>query len=265
MSTYRITVIMPSLNEETNVGDAVRNVVEAFESFGICGEIIVVNDGSTDDTGKVASDLSARYPFLTVLRHGEPQGIGSSFWDGVMNARGEIVTMIPGDGENDASEILRYLPLLDHVDIVVPYVFNSDVRSFGRRALSALYRGIINASFGLSLRYMNGTVMYRRCVLRGISCRSRGFFYQTELLTKSIRRGYLYAEVPYALGKRAGGASKALTLSSLLKVTSNYLAVITDIYLKGEGDGCVISPESVTSTRRKLKESDKASRPVTDG
>ncbi|MDA8434312.1 MAG: glycosyltransferase family 2 protein [Nitrospiraceae bacterium] len=249
MSGYRISVIMPSLNEAENIGRAVRNVAQAFERYGIEGEIIIVNDGSTDDTGLIAAGLAAKHPFLRVLRHEKPQGIGASFWDGVGNAGGEIVTMIPGDGENDAAETLRYLPVMEHVDIVVPYVFNKEVRSAGRRLLSALYRGIVNTSFGLTLNYMNGTVMYRRCVLQGITFRSRGFFYQTELLIKCIRKGYLYAEVPYALERRAAGASKATTLASLLKVTRNYMTVLADIYLKG-GAGGGIAPDSVTAKRR---------------
>jgi glycosyltransferase involved in cell wall biosynthesis len=264
MSGYRISVIMPSLNEEKNVGHAVQNVIGAFERFGINGEIIVVNDGSTDNTGRIAADLEGKHPFVKALHHGEPQGIGASFWDGVLNSGGEVVTMIPGDGENDASETLRYLPVLDHVDIVIPYVFNNEVRSVGRRVLSALYRGIINASFGLSLIYMNGTVMYRKCVLQGVIFRSKGFFYQTELLIKGIRKGYLYAEVPYAIGKRAAGTSKATTLASLQKVVRNYLAVLADVYLKG-GDEGGIAPDSVTATRRRLADGDKVSGTMTDG
>jgi glycosyltransferase involved in cell wall biosynthesis len=259
MSEYLISVIMPSLNEEKNLARAVQNVVEAFNRFGVNGEIIVVNDGSTDDTGGIAKALGAKHPFLRVLHHEKPLGIGASFRDGVSHSRGEVVTMIPGDGENDASETIRYLPVLEHVDIVIPYVFNKEVRPAGRRVLSALYKGIINASFGLSLNYMNGTVIYRRCVLQDLTFRSEGFFYQTELLIKNIRTGYLYAEVPYTLNRRAAGVSKATTISSLLKVARNYLTVWADIYLKREGEGGGVSPDSVTAMRRRRKNEDAAS------
>ena len=255
MSGYRVSVIMPSLNEEKNIEHAVQNVIGAFDRCGINAEIIVVNDGSTDDTGRTAASLSEKYPFLSVLHHEKPEGIGASFWDGVRNSRGEIVTMLPGDGENDATETLRYLPVMDHVDIVIPFVFNKEVRSLRRRALSALYRWIVNASFGLSVNYMNGTVMYRKCVLQDITFRSKGFFYQTELLIKCIRRGYLFAEVPYALEQRAAGASKATSLASLRKVARNYLAVLADVYLKGGGGG--IAPDSVTAKRRDRTNEDK--------
>jgi len=241
---------MPSLNEAKNIEQAVGNVADGFKQFGINGEIIVVNDGSTDETGKIAEGLSAAFPFTRVLHHSSPQGIGASFWDGVQNARGEIVTMIPGDGENDAPETLRYLPVMDHVDILIPFVYNKNVRSFRRRMLSVLYRGIINFSFGMTLNYMNGTVMYRKCILEGITFRSKGFFYQTELLIKSIRSGYLFAEVPYSLSLRSAGTSKATTLKSLVKVMNNFITIFSDVYFSG-GEKRPLSPDSVTAVRWK--------------
>lgn len=250
MNTYQITAIMPSLNEEKNLASAVRNVLQAYQRFGINGEVVIVNDGSTDGTGKLAEELRQKDPSLQVIHHATPQGIGGSFWDGVKVARGEVVVMIPGDGENDAAEILRYLPLMDQVDMVVPYVFNKQVRSAARRLVSNLYRGIINISFGTTLNYMNGTVMYRRCILESIELRGKGFFYQTELLIKCVREGYLFAEVPYALQQRAAGRSKATSFNSLKNVTQAYFALLVEMYWFGNC-GRELSPVSVTARRRK--------------
>jgi glycosyltransferase involved in cell wall biosynthesis len=234
MSAYAITAIMPSLNEEKNLENAVKNVISSYEQLGINGEIVIVNDGSTDSTGTIAERLKAKNAAIQVIHHSAPQGIGGSFWDGVKAARGEVVVMMPGDGENDAVEILRYLPLMEQVDMVVPYVFNTQVRSRVRRLVSNLYRGIINITFGMTLNYMNGTVMYRTCILEDITLKGRGFFYQTELLIKCIDRGYLYAEVPYALLQRAAGRSKATSLKSLMHVMKAYLGLFGEIYLSGK-------------------------------
>lgn len=255
MTAYQITVVMPSLNEEKNLDRAVGNVMAGFKSFGINGEIIVVNDGSSDGTGSLAEGLAKVHPFVKVLHHESPQGIGASFWDGVLNATGDVVVMIPGDGENDAPETLRYLPVMEHVDIVIPFVYNKAVRSWKRRLLSRLYRGIINMTFGLTLNYMNGTVIYRTCILKDITLKSTGFFYQTELLIKSIRKGYLFAEVPYALSQRGGGASKATTLKSLIRVARNYLAILRDIHGTPEHAG--FDPASVTAARWRAAEGTK--------
>lgn len=243
-----VSVIMPALNEESNIAAAVGNVLESYAALGISGEVIVVDDGSTDRTGGIAAGIASQHPSVRVIRHASPQGIGASFWDGVGSAQGEMVVMLPGDGENDAAEILRYLPLMEHVDIVVPYVYNTGVRPLFRRFLSSLYTFIINLSFGMMLRYFNGTVLYRRAVFEGISLRNGGFFYQTELLVKTIRRGYLYAEVPCALRKRAAGRSKATTFSSLVRVAKAYLTTFADARFSG-GEAGGIAPGSVTARR----------------
>ena len=252
MAIFPVSIIMPALNEANNIEAAIADVETAFKKVGIQGEIVVINDGSTDATRAKVEALQTGRPHLKLINHAAPQGIGSSFWDGVQQASGDVVTLIPGDGENETYEILRYLPLMEHVDIVVPFVVNREARGFRRRLLSKTYKAIINLSFGLLLNYMNGTVMYRRHVLKSLSLRSKGFFYQTELLIKAIKRGFMYAEVPYLLAQRGTGKSKAVTFKSFLKVSRDYLSTIKAVYVTGNAVALESLPEgSVTTERRK--------------
>lgn len=250
MPAYQVTIVMPALNEEANVERAVIETVMAFERLKINGEIILINDGSRDKTGEIGESLKARYPFIQVVHHTKPSGIGGSFWEGAHLAQGDVVTMLPGDGENDPIEILRYLPLMKEVDIIVPFVYNVEVRGRSRRWVSRTYKAIINLSFGLLLNYMNGTVVYRKSVLQSLSLNSRGFFYQTELLIKAIRMGYLYAEVPYALGTRSSGKSTALTMKSFLKLSRDYLHTVYSVYFVNRKKPVGYPDQSVTGQRR---------------
>jgi dolichol-phosphate mannosyltransferase len=244
-----ISIIMPALNEESALSSAVMDVLSTFDKMNVEGEVVVVNDGSTDRTGEIADALRASYPRVRVLHHAKPKGIGGAFWAGAQMAKNEVVTMLPGDGENESYEILRYLPMTEHVDIVVPFVYNREIRTASRRMVSKLYKGIINLSFGLLLNYMNGTVLYRRKVLLSLNLESHGFFYQTELLIKSILRGYLYAEVPYALKERVQGDSKALRWKSFLNLSHDYLRAFKAVHF-GKGNTNEIIPQSVTAHRR---------------
>ena len=230
-----LSIIMPALNEEQNIQAAVDNTLQAFQDFQIDGEIIVVNDGSTDRTAEIVTGVMNDEPRVRLLSHAQPQGIGASFWDGVDQARGEIVSMFPGDNENDPWEVLRYSVLLDHVDMVIPFVFNKEVRSIFRNAVSFLYRFIINTTFLVSFNYTNGTVLYRKSLLQELPSRSRGFFFQTDILIRTVKRGYLFAEVPYKLGMRQQGASKAVNFPSLLKVIRGYLRLVKDMYYTEHG------------------------------
>ena len=246
-----LTVVMPALDEQANIEDSIRSVLAGFERHGIDGELVVVNDGSRDGTAKIAEKLKASDPRIRVIHHDAPRGVGAAFWEGAQIAAKEFVTMIPGDNENNPDEVLLYLYLARDVDIIVPFVANVEVRSKSRRLLSSLYRLIVNLSFGTNLNYTNGTVAYRSCLLKGIQLSSKGFFYQTELLVRLIRAGYLFAEVPHFLQKRQTGRTKALTLKSFFFVVRSYLKLFSDVHLaRSIGQSNLrLHPESATARR----------------
>ena len=181
-----ITVVMPGLNEEKNIARAILGVFRAFHDKGISGELVVVDDGSVDRTPLILRDLQASCPDLVVLCHERPSGIGGAFLAGSLKARGKAVVMIPGDNENRLEDVLKFLDLLQHVDIIVPFVHNSELRNLPRRVISSVYRFIISFSFGTTLNYYNGTVIYRTRLLRSLRVRSRGFFYQAEILIRAL-------------------------------------------------------------------------------
>jgi len=225
-----ISVIMPALNEEKNISSAINNTLKAFDDFKINGEVVVINDGSTDKTEEIILDYSKKDKRVGLIKHQSPRGIGASFWEGVGSAKGEAVVMLPGDNENDPWETFRYVGLLNHVDVVIPFVFNRQVRSVFRNFLSYTYRFIINSTFGVNFNYTNGTILYRKSILSEMNCKSTGFFFQTEILIKVAKKGYLFAEVPYRLGLRPEGISKAVTFPSFLKVVKGYFRLVRDIY-----------------------------------
>ncbi|MDP3182529.1 MAG: glycosyltransferase family 2 protein [Desulfobaccales bacterium] len=224
-----VSIIMPALNEAQNIGDAIHDCQDALDQMGIKGEIIAINDGSTDQTEAKIKNHMELDPRVRLINHERPKGVGASFWDGVDNARGNFVVMLPGDNENDPMEIFRYYSLLNSVDIVIPFVFNTEVRPFFRNVLSFIYRFIINTTFLVNFHYTNGTVLYRKTLLDELEYRSDGFFFQTDILVRTVKHGYLFAEVPYRLGMRAQGVSRAITFPSLFQVIRGYLRLVRDI------------------------------------
>ncbi len=227
---YQLTMVMTALNEERNAPAALREALKALEVNKISGEILFFDDGSTDRTSEVIQPIMAEHPNIRLIRHETPAGIGGCFWEGVQKCDSEVICWVAGDNE-ESFDGVRYMHLFKDVDIVVPFVFNREIRSFGRRVLSKIYKTVINVSFRLLLNYQNGAVMYRRSILQSVKLRNFGFFYNTELLIKTLRKGYLYAEVPIALKPRNSGDSKAVTLRSLVAVIRGYLQTLMAVYL----------------------------------
>ncbi len=160
--------------------------------------------------------------------------------------------MLPGDNENEPLEIFRYFRLLEHVDIIIPFMFNKQVRSLFRNALSFFYRFVINTTFLVNLNYTNGTILYRRSILKDQPHRSKGFFFQTDILIRLIKKGYLFAEVPYKLRTRKEGISKAVTFPSLLNVIKGYLRLVKDYYFnRNEMTNGPYSDDALTTLRHK--------------
>ncbi|MCG2660029.1 MAG: glycosyltransferase family 2 protein [Kiritimatiellae bacterium] len=232
---YGLSVVMPALNEEKNIQDAVQSTLAAFDKHHVDGEVIVVNDGSTDNTKAIVEAIMKWNPRVRIVSHQRTMGIGYSFYDGIRQALKEVVVMFPGDNENNPDDALAYIRLMDNVDIIVPFIHNIEIRNRARRIISAIYRFVINVSFGINLNYTNGTVFYRRAILENIDFQSLGFFFQTELLVRLIRAGYLFAEVPNFLSKRSFGTSKAITLKSLIRVMQGYLQLVYIIHVKRMG------------------------------
>jgi glycosyltransferase involved in cell wall biosynthesis len=224
---------VPALNEEDNIRAAVESIIADCGKAGVDWEVVVVDDGSTDSTGRIVDELARRHaPRIKVLHHKRPMGVGASIRDAVGATSKDAVTWLPGDGENEPYEIIKYLPLLEHVDFIVPFVVNNHIRTLSRRILSRLFVNIINMTFGTFMSYTNGNVIYKRMIFDSIRQESNGFFFQTECVVKSARAGYNFAEVPIRLRGRRKGKSKALTLKSLKVVVSEYLRLIWMVYFK---------------------------------
>ena len=239
-----LSVIMPCFNESENIQIAIRRTSEALMANGIESEIIVVDDGSVDDSRDLIEEMLGVVPNLRHISRRKNGGIGAAFRDGVMTAAYDYVVMIPGDNENDVSEVLAYFDLVDKVDMVIPFVQNTEVRHIFRRFISASYRLIVNLSFGTNLNYTNGTIIYNKDALMSVKLSTSGFFFQTELLIKLLRLGFLYAEVPQILGERVAGRSTALTYRSFVDLVGAFCRLFFHIHLlRIEGRRC--EPEAL--------------------
>lgn len=228
-----LSVVMPALNEEGNIASAIEDTLQALDSLGITGELIIVDDGSTDATKSIIECYMATDSRVSVVTHKRSLGVGRSFWDGSAVARYEAVVYYPGDNEMIASEMMTYLHLINQTDMVVPYTVNQSVRSTTRQVLSRLYSSFITKLLRIRATYTNGLIIYRRSVLNEVTLQSNGFMFQTEILAKLIRNGYLYSEVPFFIKPRLTGKSKAdsfASITGMIKLVTHLTILMREVY-----------------------------------
>src|SRR5581483_12394906 len=106
-----VSVVVPVKDEADNVGPLVREIAAAMASEP-GHEILFIDDGSTDGTLKVLTDLKREVPALRVLRHPRNLGQSRGIRTGVIAARGDIIVTLDGDGQNDPADIPKLLALI---------------------------------------------------------------------------------------------------------------------------------------------------------
>jgi glycosyltransferase involved in cell wall biosynthesis len=115
MDNPEASIILPAYNEEETVADDIAVIREAFEQAGIPYEIIVVDDGSTDDTAKIVSEISG----VTLISHDRNRGVGAARKTGTRAARSELVVTSDADGTYPNHEMPRLVQMLAEHDMVV--------------------------------------------------------------------------------------------------------------------------------------------------
>ena len=227
-----VSVIVPALNEERNLAEAVATVVNAIGDAFADYELLIFDDGSTDGTAKVADELAAVNPHLRVTHNSENKGFGYNYRHGIEIARMEYVTWFPGDNDAPGDGLRAILNAAGSADIVVGYLSNSHVRPPARRFISAAYVMLLNALFGLRLRYYNGPSVIPRRLLLTVPINTRGFACLAGTLIRLLRSGHGYIEVPYQTGERQHGRTKAFMLKNIISVLNTIAALFWEVRIR---------------------------------
>lgn len=229
-----ISIIVPCLNEEGNLKGTMESIKEALKIADRFGghEILIFNDGSTDNTGKVAEELSRAEKNVKVIHNPKNMGFGYNYTEGVRLASKDYTIMVPGDNEIPAEAIAKIFSRCGAADIVVPYTANTQVRKLSRRVISRAFVGLINTLFGLNLVYYNGTCVIKSSLLKKVPLKTWGFAYMAAILVRLIRGGASYTEVGVDIKPRATGTSKAFAPKNVVSVGKAILTLFWDVRIK---------------------------------
>lgn len=225
------SIIVPALNEVSNLGAAVQDITRHLSGMSCDYEILVFNDRSEDGTGMVAEALAATNPHIRVFHNRQRLNIGGIFKAGIREARYEYCLLIPGDNESAVGEIITGLRYANQADLVLSYTENQHIRPPVRRLLSRTYTWMVNILFGTIFSYTNGSNIYRTELLRGIRIRTNGFSYQTEALVKLVRQGVDFVEFGISIRERAHGKSKALSFQNWLRVIQSICILFWEVHV----------------------------------
>jgi glycosyltransferase involved in cell wall biosynthesis len=185
-----ISVFFPCYNEQQNVGRTVEKAREVLDKIGADFEIIIVNDGSTDETGHIADELAGRDSRIKVVHHRRNLGYGAALQSGFRAATKELVFYTDGDGQFDINEMPPLLPLMEEYDIVSCYRLNRR-DSMIRKINAWCWTKLVCLLFGLKLRDIDCAFkLYKREIFDHIQLTSTGALIDAEILARAACKGY---------------------------------------------------------------------------
>ncbi len=201
-----LTVFIPAYNEEENLAGCIDAVQEKMDELGVSLEFLVVDDGSTDSTGKLADRLAAVNPRLRIIHHPANRGIGDAFLTAASQACGEWLIFIPADLALDPDELFRYIAAAPKADIVVGLRSCRSDYTLLRRIISWTNIHLIQLLFGMKERQFQYISMYRMEVLSRIRIEyTRSAFFLAEVLIKAKALGYRLVDVDILYAPRLSG------------------------------------------------------------
>jgi dolichol-phosphate mannosyltransferase len=201
-----ISVVLPAFNESGALEQVVRGVDQALAAAGHDGEIIIVNDGSTDHTPTIADRLQRTLRTVRVIHHGHNVGYGAAQRSGIQAAVGAFVCVLPADGQVPPEELLKYLAAAERADVIVG-TYRNRPDGIRRRLLSWIYRLVLRALFDLRLRNVNAPKLFRREHLMGVDVSAHGGFADAQIMIQLRRQGRRFHEIDVRCLPRATGRS----------------------------------------------------------
>lgn len=214
-------------DEAASLSSVARELHDELVRLGKSYELLIVDDGSSDGTAAIADQLGEALAGTRVLHHDGNRGLGEVYRTGFAQARGELLTFFPADGQFPAAILGQYLAVLDRADPGPDMILGTlpdRPDAVLARALSFAERLLLRALFGHFPRFQ-GIIMFRRALLDGmpLASRGRGWTVLMEFILRAQRKGARIRNLPITLRPRASGTSK---VNNLRSITSNLQQVL---------------------------------------
>src|SRR6476619_7024995 len=182
-----VSIVVPALNEEETLQHAVEWTISVLREISDDYEVVIVDDGSTDETGRIADGLAVKLSNIRVIHNRRPSGYGGALDSGFTAASKDVIGLITADEEFHPTDLPRFVEAIRNSDIVTSVCPHRPMPLY-RKFLSWGWRTCVAIILG-ERPVIEGTFMIRRKLFNSLQMESRSGMYGVEMRIKGARRG----------------------------------------------------------------------------
>jgi glycosyltransferase involved in cell wall biosynthesis len=210
-------VFFPCYNEQGNIERTVEQALNVLESLKVDFEVIIVNDGSADETGRIADEIVRGDSRVKVVHHQKNLGYGAALQSGFRAATKELVFYTDGDAQFDINEMPPLAALMEQYDIVSCYRLNRQDNLI-RKVNGWCWTKLACVLFGLKVRDIDCAFkLYKREIFDKITLSSSGALIDAEILARATRKGYRVTQIGVHHYPRVAGRQTGANLRVVLR------------------------------------------------
>ena len=225
-----VSVCFPVYNEEGSIGEVLEEAHSLLRQSGLDYEILVCDDGSTDQTKAIVENIASLYPNFRIIHNPHNLGIRPTFEMLYSEARKDFVFLNSADRQWRTSILFEMLPLTREWDIIVASrrkKFYDPFRGF----VSIIFNAIPFMFFGVHTFDAGAVKLVKREIIESFNLISRSPFSEAERLIRASKAGYRITEYPVDISPRKIGRQRGMSLKALIFALTDVVRVFIALSL----------------------------------
>jgi len=211
------SVVIPTYNEDKNIGELITNLSQGLDHSKIKHEIIVVDDNSADETFTIVNNLSKTDNRIKLISRKDKRGIGSAIFEGFEKSQGNILVTMDGDFSHPPASVIKLVGAMDEYDLAIGSRYICGGKMNGplyRRVFSKMLNEILALILGFNIHDCTGGFLaFERKVIDSLDkIEGKSGDFSFEIIYKARKAGFKIIEVPFIYSWRINGNSKTNVL-----------------------------------------------------
>jgi glycosyltransferase involved in cell wall biosynthesis len=227
-----ISFVIPALNESRSIEPTINTINLSVKENKITNfEIIIIDDGSTDDLEIKVKDLQLKFNNIVFVKNAKNMGMGYSIKKAINLIKYEKFMILPGGNDIDSNPIAASLKFYHTSDLVMQFPINLEDRTKSRNIVSKIYSLLYVIFFNINVNYINGASLYPTKQVKELKLSSNRHGIISEIITQLFRLDITYSEFP-VFYKFPNKARYTITFKNLFDISVSFMKLIFELRIK---------------------------------